>query len=145
MRVILITALCLLVAHVAAFVVVSPATQQHRSGVVALPMASTEEDTKPAVDATSTADASAEEESEPVAVSKWASESSVQTDKRYEENEDDSPLMKAGKALKPLNDVIETITSSPLLGPVLFLAPILGSPKVRAEIAHFFSSLGDTQ
>lgn len=143
MRVLLLTALCLLVTHVAAFVVVSPVTQ-HRS-VVALPMAATEEDTKPAVDAASTTDTSAEEEPEPVVASKWASESNVQEDKRYEENEDDSPLMKAGKALKPLNDLVETVISSPLLGPVLFLAPILGSPKVRAEIAHFFSSLGGTQ
>eukprot|EP00563_Minutocellus_polymorphus_P021028 CAMPEP_0197733574 /NCGR_PEP_ID=MMETSP1434-20131217/43968_1 /TAXON_ID=265543 /ORGANISM="Minutocellus polymorphus, Strain CCMP3303" /LENGTH=140 /DNA_ID=CAMNT_0043320949 /DNA_START=36 /DNA_END=458 /DNA_ORIENTATION=- len=65
--------------------------------------------------------------------SKWA------LDERYEVKEDDSPLMKVGKALKPLNDVVETVTSSPLLGPVLFLAPILGNSKVRAEIANFFA------
>ena len=112
-----------------------------------LPMSATEEDTKsdPGAATTTITDAPKEEEPEPVVASKWASESSIQVDKRYEENEDDSPLMKAGKALKPLNDLVETITGSPLLGPVLFLAPILGNPKVRAEIVSFFSSLGGAQ
>lgn len=142
MRVLALLALCLLVNHAAvAFVVVSPSTQ-HRP---ALFMSATEEDTKPKdtdVDAATT-DAPADEP-EPVVASKWASESNVK-DPRYEEKEDDSPAMKAGKALKPLNDLVETVVGSPLLGPVLFLAPILGNPKVRAEIMEFFSSLSSTQ
>eukprot|EP00545_Synedropsis_sp_CCMP1620_P014468 CAMPEP_0119014698 /NCGR_PEP_ID=MMETSP1176-20130426/10237_1 /TAXON_ID=265551 /ORGANISM="Synedropsis recta cf, Strain CCMP1620" /LENGTH=140 /DNA_ID=CAMNT_0006967921 /DNA_START=82 /DNA_END=504 /DNA_ORIENTATION=+ len=134
-----IALLTLLFSQVAAFSVVGPATPQ-RTATAALSMSPTDKDTS--TDASTDADAPAEGESP--APEKWASEVKP-TDPRYEENEDDSPVMKAGKALKPLNDVIETITSSPLLTPVLLLAPTLGNPKVRAGIADFFHTLTQSQ
>uniref|UniRef100_A0A7S4J5R6 Uncharacterized protein n=1 Tax=Odontella aurita TaxID=265563 RepID=A0A7S4J5R6_9STRA len=59
--------------------------------------------------------------------------------------EEDSPLMKAGKALKPVNDVVEMFISSPWLTPFLILGPSLGNPKIRAEIFQFLDSLTGTQ
>ena len=96
----------------------------------------TDPETKSTSDETTT-----ESSDEPPAPTKWASEPVKRVDPRYEESDDDSPAMKAGKALKPLNDVVEAITSSPFLTPVLLLGPTLGNAKVRAEIGSFFDSI----
>ena len=127
----LVAALCLLFNQSAAFVAVVPTSRS----IPTLRMAADDEKDS---GATITA-APLEEVDEDGNVISDKKESKWALDERYEVKEDDSPLMKAGKALKPLNDVVEAVTSSPLLGPVLFLAPILGNPKIRAEIADFFT------
>jgi len=55
------------------------------------------------------------------------------------EQEEDSPMMKVGKALKPLNDLIEFLLKSPWATPILLLAPTFANPKLRAII---FAKLG---
>ena len=129
----LVAALCLLFNQSAAFVAVAPTS---RSLPSTIRMATDDEKDS---GATITKVAPLEEVDEDGNVISDKKESKWALDERYEVKEDDSPLMKAGKALKPLNDVVEAVTSSPLLGPVLFLAPILGNPKIRAEIADFFT------
>ena len=128
----LIAALCLLMGQSKAFVAVGPMS---RSSPMVRMAADDEKDSS-----TTTAVATPLEEVDedgnvikPVSQSKWA------LDERYEVKEDDSPLMKAGKALKPLNDVVEAVTSSPLLTPVLILGPTLANPKIRQEIIDFFT------
>ena len=128
----LIVALCLLAGQSTAFVAVGPMS---RSPPMVRMAADDEKDSS-----TTTAVATPLEEVDedgnvikPVSQSKWA------LDERYEVKEDDSPLMKAGKALKPLNDVVEAVTSSPLLTPVLILGPTLANPKIRQEIIDFFT------
>ena len=129
----LIAALCLLAGQSAAFVAVCTTS---RSSPVLRMAADDEKDSS-----TTTAEATPlEEVDEDGNVIKPASQSSKWAlDERYEVKEDDSPLMKAGKALKPLNDVVETVTSSPLLTPVLILGPTLANPKIRQEIIDFFT------
>ena len=130
----LIVALCLLAGQTAAFVAVCPMSRS--SPVLRMAVADDEKDSS-----TMTAEATPlEEVDEDGNVIKPASQSSKWAlDERYEVKEDDSPLMKAGKALKPLNDVVETVTSSPLLTPVLILGPTLANPKIRQEIIDFFT------
>ena len=57
------------------------------------------------------------------------------------QEEDDGPLMAAGRALKPLNDLVELVISSEITGPILFLLPFVASPKVREEVGAFIDSL----
>ena len=130
----LIAALCLLAGQSAAFVAVGPVSRS--TSVVRM----SADDEKDSSTTTTTTAAPLEEVDEDgnvikpaAAQSKWA------LDERYEVKEDDSPLMKAGKALKPLNDVVEAVTSSPLLTPVLILGPTLANPKIRQEIIDFFT------
>ena len=127
-----VAALCLLFNQSAAFVAVAPTSRS----ITTIRMAADDEKDS---GATITEAAPLEEVDEDGNVISDKKEGKWALDERYEVKEDDSPLMKAGKALKPLNDVVEAVTSSPLLGPVLFLAPILGNPKIRAEIADFFT------
>ena len=49
--------------------------------------------------------------------------------------------MAAGRALKPLNDLVELVISSEITGPILFLLPFVASPKVREEVGAFIDSL----
>ena len=128
----LIAALCLLMGQSKAFVAVGPMS---RSSPMVRMAADDEKDSS-----TTTAVATPlEEVDEDGNVIKPASQSKWALDERYEVKEDDSPLMKAGKALKPLNDVVEAVTSSPLLTPVLILGPTLANPKIRQEIIDFFT------
>ena len=125
-------ALCLLAGKSTAFVAVGPMS---RSSQMMRMAADDEKDSS-----TTTAVATPlEEVDEDGNVIRPASESKWALDERYEVKEDDSPLMKAGKALKPLNDVVEAVTSSPLLTPVLILGPTLANPKIRQEIIDFFT------
>jgi len=122
----IIAATCLLIGESTAFVVDGPSS---RTSTV-LRMAADDETTA----------APLEEVDEDGNVIKPATQQNKWAlDERYEVKEDDSPLMKAGKALKPLNDVVEAVTSSPLLAPVLILGPSLANPKIRAEIIDFFT------